>query len=295
MVALNPSVTKLQSKTRLPRLFSIFIVYIFFILAVVGTASLVLPPLISEMVQLIKLIDIPLIQEHLAEIKFSLGEVSNLMNQFSTPANFIITAITSTVSSLFTFFTLLVLSFYLILERHQLYKKISWFSQKEVHLNTAKEFLDSVELQLGGWVRGELILMTVIGAMTFVGLTLLGIPYALPLAILAGLLEILPSMGPTISAVPAIAIATFQMEPWHGAAVLIVYIMIQQLENNFLVPKVMQTNAHIDPLPAILAILIGFELLGIMGGLLAVPAYIVIRTGFSTWKNLNQPITKKTS
>lgn len=294
MVALNPSVNKLHTKTKLPRLFSIFVVYIFFIIAAIGTASLVLPPLISQMGQLIKLIDIPLIQEHLNEIKFSLGEVSSLLNQFSSPAGFIITAITSTLTSLFTFFTLLVLSFYLILERNFLYKKISWFSQKEIHLTTAKEFLDSIELQLGGWVRGELILMTSIGVMTFVGLTLLSVPYALPLAILAGLLEILPSMGPTISAIPAVAIAGFQMDTWHGVAVLILYIMIQQLENNFLVPKIMQENAHIDPLAAILSILIGFQMLGIIGGLLAVPTYIVLRTGIGIWKKSQQLIVKKT-
>jgi len=293
MVALNPSVSKLHTKTKLPRLFSIIVVYIFFILAVIGTASLVLPPLISQMVQLLKLIDIPLIQEHLTEIKLSLGEVSSLLSQFSSPANFIITAVTSTVSSLFTFFTLLVLSFYLILERNYLYKKISWFSQKEIHLTTAREFLDSIELQLGGWVRGELILMTSIGLMTFIGLSLLGVPYALPLAILAGLLEILPSMGPTIAAIPAVAIAGLQMDTWHGVAVLILYIVIQQVENNFLVPKIMQENAHIDPLAAILSILIGFQMLGIIGGLLAVPAYIVLRTGVSAWKKSQLMATKK--
>ncbi len=295
MVALNPSVTRLQQKTRLPRLFSIVVVYIFFIVAVVGATGLLVPPLIEQFAQLIKLIDAPFIQQHLTDIRNSFGDIGNLSNIFSQlgqPANIIFSAVTSTVSSLFTFFTLLVLSFYLILERHQLHKKISWLTKKEQHLQLTEEFLNSIEQQLGGWVRGEVILMTIIGAMTFVGLSLLGIPYAVPLALFAGLMEALPNLGPTISAVPAIAIAAFQVSPWHGGAVLVLYIIVQQLENNLLVPKVMQANAHISPLASILSILIGFKLGGVTGGLLAVPVYIVIRTVLSYWQKLKVPEKK---
>ncbi|HCC84263.1 MAG TPA: hypothetical protein DEP87_01120 [Candidatus Pacebacteria bacterium] len=283
MVALNPSVNKLQQKTKLPRLLSILVVYVFFVIAVVGATGLLIPPLVTQFIQLLKLIDAPFIQNHLVELKLSVGDLGNLVNQFGQPANFIFSALTSTVSTLFTFFTLLVLSFYLILEREGLHRKIVWLTKKEAHIQLAKEFLNSIEAQLGGWVRGELILMVIIGAMSFVGLTLLGIPYAVPLAIFAGLLEALPSIGPTVSAVPAIAIAVLQVSPWHGAAVLVLYIIVQQLENNLLVPKVMQDNAHISPLASIISILIGFRLGGMMGGLLAVPIYIVIRTGITLW------------
>jgi predicted PurR-regulated permease PerM len=284
MVALNPSVSQLHKKTKLPRIISIIIVYIFFITAVAGMTSLLIPPLVIQGVQLLKQIDVPLLQEHLAQLKLTVTDVSGLVNQFSEPANFIVSAVASTFTSLFTFFTLLVLSFYLILERDVLHHKIAWLSRKESHLAATKDFLDSVEHQLSGWVRGELILMTVIGAMTFVGLTILGVPYALPLAILAGLLEILPSLGPTISAVPAIALAAVQLGTWPAVAVLVLYIVIQQLENNLLVPRVMQTNADVDPLAAIIAILIGFQLMGFIGGLLAVPTYIFVRTAYSTWR-----------
>lgn len=287
MVALNPSVTRLQQKTKLPRLFSIVVVYIFFIVAVVGATGLLVPPLVYQFTQLIKLIDAPFIQDYVAQFSHSFGDITNInniFNQLGRPANFILSAITSTVSSLFTFFTLLVLSFYLILERHHLHKKISWFTKKESDIALAKEFIDSIEKQLGGWVRGELILMTIIGALTFVGLTLLGVPYAIPLALFAGMMEALPNLGPTISAVPAIAIAAFQVSPWHGGAVLVFYIVVQQLENNLLVPKVMQDNAHISPLASIVSILIGFKLGGVTGGLLAVPVYIVVRTILSFWQ-----------
>lgn len=295
MVALNPSVTRLQRKTKMPRLFSIVVVYIFFIVSVVGATGLLIPPLADQFTQLIKLVDAPFVQDHLAQFSTSFGDITNinaLFNQLGRPANIIFSAVTSTVSSLFTFFTLLVLSFYLILEREHLHRKISWLTKKESDIALTKEFIDSIEKQLGGWVRGELILMSIIGAMTFVGLSLLGVPYAVPLALFAGMMEALPNLGPTISAVPAIAIAAFQVSPWHGGAVLVFYIVIQQLENNLLVPKVMQDNAHISPLASIVSILIGFKLGGVTGGLLAVPIYIVLRTGLSFWQRAKLPEKK---
>lgn len=288
MVGLNPAVNKIQTKLKLPRLFSIVLVYIFFVSAVVGAGSLIIPPLVSQAIQLLKLIDLPIIQEHLSELRLSVTEVGDLINKFGGPANFVVSAITSTFSSLFTFFTLLVMSFYLILDRPVLHRKVVWFTKKEKYVTLAKDFLDSVERQLGGWVRGEAILMTVIGAMTYIGLSLLGVPYALPLAIFAGFLEILPSLGPTIAAIPAIAIAVLEKDPWMGVAVLILYIVVQQLENNFIVPKVMKDNADVNPLIAMISILIGFKLSGVTGGLLAVPTYILLRTIFGTWKKLSE-------
>jgi predicted PurR-regulated permease PerM len=88
--------------------------------------------------------------------------------------------------------------------------------------------------------------------------------------------------------VPAVAIAAIEAGPWMGVVVVALYIVIQQLENNFIVPKVMQDNADVNPLIAIISILIGFKLNGVIGGLLAVPTYILVRTIFSTWKRLSE-------
>ena len=130
--------------------------------------------------------------------------------------------------------------------------------------------------------------MTVIGLMTFLGLIILKVPYALPLAIIAGLLEIVPNIGPIFSAVPAIAVAFLTFGWPVTIAVTVLYLAVQQLENNLIVPKIMRTNVNINPLVSILGILIGAKLFGVIGALLAVPIFIVLRTVFITWKKYIQ-------
>jgi len=152
-------------------------------------------------------------------------------------------------------------------------------------LELAKNFINSLEKQLGGWVRGQIILMIIIAITTYFGLMMLRVPFALPLAILAGFLEILPNLGPFISAVPGILIAylTFGI-PMAGATTLM-YIIIQQLENNFIVPKIMSANAKVNPLISMLCVLTGFQLGGVVGGLIAIPIYITIRASYSLWRS----------
>ena len=130
--------------------------------------------------------------------------------------------------------------------------------------------------------------MLTIGIVTFIGLTVLRIPYALPLALAAGLLEILPNLGPTLAAIPAIAIAYISFGPVSALLALIFYVIVQQLENNLLVPKIMAANAHVNPLVAIVTILIGVEIGGVVGAFLAIPIYIVIRLIYSTFLSLKK-------
>ena len=160
---------------------------------------------------------------------------------------------------------------------------MNWFTDKKAHVELTKTFLDQVEQQLGGWVRGQSILMLVIGVFTYAGLSILNVPYALPLALLAGLMEVVPNLGPTLSAIPAIAIAYLDISPVMGLIVFCFYVIVQQLENNFIVPKILRDNADVNPLVAIVSMMIGFKIYGIMGGLLAVPVYIVLRTAYSQW------------
>ncbi len=286
MVALNPAVTSLQKRLRLPRALAALIVYLLTISGLVVLLALILPPLTQELYQLVRTLDLPpylQLQRELANFKFTVSEVSALAERVGTSINLIFSIVTSTFSGVFTFFTLIVMSFYLMLDRPFLYKKVSWFSRESRHLEMARSFLDSLENQLGSWVRGQILLMLIIGLVTFAGLTLLGIPYALPLAILAGLLEILPNLGPTIAAVPAILLAYLGLGPVYAGVTAIFYILVQQLENNIIVPKIMRDNADVNPLVAIVTILVGLKVGGVVGALLAVPAYILIRSIYSLW------------
>lgn len=285
MVALNPAVNRLQKNLYLPRGISIAIVYVLFFSLITAVIALVLPPLTSEVIRLIKTVNLPYIQDQLGSLfQFSNIELGNLATQFTGSINFLVSAITGTVTSIFTFITLLILSFYLMLDRPKLHQKILWFSRDNKHLARAEEFVNDLEVQLGGWVRGEIILMVLIALMTYFGLTLLKIPFALPLAILAGFLEILPNLGPFISAIPAVLLAYVSQGTGMSLAVVALYLVIQQLENSLLVPRIMRINAHVNPLIAMVSILIGLQLYGIMGGLLAIPVYITLRAIYSNWR-----------
>lgn len=283
MVALNPAVNKLQKIIK-SRLVSAIIVY-FLVLMVLGSLlSLLLPPLVTELVQLMRSINIPYLQDELSNLRFTLQELNQFANSISSSLNTALSFINSTFQGLFTFLTLIVISFYLMLDEPKLHKKIGWFTQQKSHFRIARKFLDDIEIQLGGWIRGQIILMSVVGLITYIALTIIGVPFALPLALLAGLLEILPNLGPTLAAVPGIAIAWIYGT--HVTALMTAgyYILIQQIENNLIVPKIMHENADVNPLIGILSILTGFKLGGVIGGLLAIPVYILARTIYSYYR-----------
>ncbi len=297
MVALNPAVSTIQRKLRLPRALSAFLVYLVAISGLVSLLALIIPPLTQELYQLLRTLDLPpylQLQQELTNFKFTVSEVSAVADRVGTSVNFIFSIIMSTFSGVFTFFTLIVMSFYLMLDRPVLYKKVAWFSRNPLHLDSAKDFVDSLEQQLGSWVRGQIVLMFIIGLVTFIGLSLLGIPYALPLAILAGLLEILPNLGPTIAAVPAVVLAYLGLGPVMAGVTAIFYVLVQQLENNIIVPKIMRDNADVNPLVAIVTILVGLKIGGVMGALLAVPAYILVRALYGMWYRVQVKVSDKT-
>ncbi len=283
MVALNPLVRRMEGKLRFPRLLSIVIAYVLLFIAISSVLALLVPPLATELYGFVKTFQLPWLQDQLSNFTLNLNEVGNLIDRFGSSANTLYSIVSSTFSGVFTVFTIMVMSFYLMLDRRNLHLRIAWFTQRKEHLEQAKDFIDSLEYQLGGWVRGQIILMLVIGILTYIGLLLLGLPYALPLALLAASLEILPNLGPTLAAVPAVVIAYITAGPLMGLFTLLFYILVQQFENNLLVPKIMKDNVDVSPLISIVSILIGLKLAGVIGALLAIPIYIILRTIYSTW------------
>jgi predicted PurR-regulated permease PerM len=131
--------------------------------------------------------------------------------------------------------------------------------------------IGEVSLAFGGYVRGTLISMVIIGTITGAGLALLGVPYALLLGVLAALTELLPYLGPWISGSVSVILALIAVGPLKAVEVVILFILIQELEGNVVEPMVMSRSVHIDPLLVIVAVLVGINLLGIIGAVLAVP------------------------
>ena len=124
---------------------------------------------------------------------------------------------------------------------------------------------------LGGWVRGTLVAMLLIGAFTALGLALLGVPYALLLGILAGLLEIIPYLGPWISGSVAVVVALVAVDPFKALQVVALFLIVQLAEGNLVQPLVMSWAVRVDPLLVLIAITLGVQVLGLVGALIAVP------------------------
>ena len=141
-----------------------------------------------------------------------------------------------------------------------------------------EEIFADMGRSLGGYVRGVLIAMLLIGVFTGLGLGILGVPYALLLGVLAGLTEAIPYIGPWLSGVVSVVVALVTVDPLKALEVIILFIIVQQVEGNLVQPLVMSRSVHLDPLLVLVAILVGSELLGLMGAILAVPFAALIQS-----------------
>ena len=130
--------------------------------------------------------------------------------------------------------------------------------------------MSQIDDKLGAWLRGQVVLCFSIGLLSWVTLTLINLPYAVPLAVFAGIFEAVPTIGPILSAVPAIIVA-LTIDPKIAITVAIIYFVIQMLENHVLVPNIMRHAVGLNPIIVIVGIMIGGSLMGITGALLAIP------------------------
>lgn len=136
---------------------------------------------------------------------------------------------------------------------------------------------DEVGDRLGGYLRGLVFNMVVIGVLSGVGLALLGVPYPLVLGVLAGLTEAIPIVGPLAGGSVAVVVALVTQDPLKAGEVALLYLAIQQIEGNTLVPLVMQRAVGLNPLAVVVALLLGGALLGVLGAVLAVPLAAVLQ------------------
>jgi predicted PurR-regulated permease PerM len=200
------------------------------------------------------------------------GDLGNIIRNIFTVATGNQTIFNRTVGVFNGFFsglTVLVISFYLVAEQKGMISFIKSLVPPN-HQDFAMTLVRKIQNRMGRWVIGQLILSFCIFAVTFAGLSLLGVKYALFLALLAGLLEVIPYIGPFVAAVPAIFFA-FLQSPALGVAVAGLYLLVQKTEGYFLVPKIMEKTVGTSPLLVLISLLIGYKLAGILGLLLAVP------------------------
>lgn len=260
---------KYLSTWKLPKTLSIGIAYICIIAVIAGLISLVITPLIDQTTSLIQTLP-----QTAQTILPPFLDPNIFQNELSNVASNALSFSLIIFNNFLAIISVLVLTFYLLLERDKLDGRIAHlFVGSE---DRVKKIVQKIEEKLGAWLRGQLALSLIIGTLAYVVLLILQIPFALPLAILAGLFEIVPVIGPIISAIPAILIA-LTVSPLSAGFVAIGYFVIQQLENSLIVPQVMKKAVGLNPLIVILAVSIGGKLLGISGALLAVPITVVIQ------------------
>lgn len=273
MLILNPLVKKLN-KFKIPKPISIFVLYVIVFGSLALSLASIIPPLIEQTNTFARnlpsyIANLPIAESVRNQLERDfLASVGNLPSQ-------IMKFSVSIFSNFIVVLTVIVFTFYLLLTRNNLKQEL----EKYVGSKWAGEFdrlLDELEIKLGGWARGQVLLMLSVGFVTYIGLIVLGIPYALPLAILAGIFEALPIVGPIIAAIPAVLIG-IGTSPIMGLSVAALAFLIQQLENQILVPKIMEKSANASPVVILLAIAIGFKLAGIAGVVISVPVLIIIQ------------------
>ena len=136
--------------------------------------------------------------------------------------------------------------------------------------------LNQCEISLAGWITGAIIAVAVVGLMSLLGLSILGVKAALALAVLAGFMNLIPNLGPTMSVLPAMAIALLD-NPWKALAVLLLYFVIQQVESNFITPVVMAHQVSLLPAVTLISQLFFVTFLGFLGLFLALPLTVVAK------------------
>lgn len=177
--------------------------------------------------------------------------------------------------SIVTLFTIFLISFYWITEKPLIKRAVATIFRTSQRRRVLQLWND-VESKLGAWIRGQLILMAVVGILATTAYFLMGLPFWLVLGVIAGLTEAIPNVGPIIGAVPAVLVAL--TVDWRLALGVVAFVIVLQLlENAVLVPRIMRGAVGLTPLTTILAILAGGEFRGVVGALLAIPVAAAIQ------------------
>lgn len=279
--ALSPWVQTMERR-RIPRAAGIFLIYLSILSVVALAIVLLIPPLVEQFNELS--LTFPAYSDHFVQVLQSYNPDINIVDQMKKLfvsiqsslldiASGIFLKIFDIIKGIVAFFLVFVVTFYMVVEENMMRRALKSLTPVPYH-PFAERLLGKIQKKIGLWLRGQAILSFLIFLLSFIGLSILGVQYALVLALVAGLTEFMPLIGPIIGAIPAVFIA-FNQDPLLALWVLLLYILIQRLENDLLVPRVMQQAVGLNPLVSIIALLIGAKFGGIIGILLAIPVATV--------------------
>lgn len=296
-IGLSPVVNAIERKRlmrqRVPRWAAILVIYLCIIGVIVAVGVLVIPPIIMQARGLA--MELPRLlhqgQQWLINHGLLTREISAQEAVQQTAATsgaqdtigLIIGGVIGFVGGVFGVITMLVLTFYFLVDSSGLVTVFNRLFPREKRAQV-EDACRRVTNKVSAWLGGQLLLGGIIGSTAAVGLGLMGVPFFYVLALIAGLGEMIPIVGPILSAVPAIAVA-LSVKPTLALGVIAFFFAQQQLENHLLVPKIMQRQVGISPVFVIVALLIGGSLLGVIGAILAVPTAAILQVLFGELMN----------
>jgi predicted PurR-regulated permease PerM len=187
----------------------------------------------------------------------------------------VLVAVWGFVGGLFGLVTILILTFYLLIESESLFNNFvgAFPRRRRPRIAAASR---EIAVKVSAWLTGQLLLAGVIGTSAAIALWIMGVPYFYVLALIAGIGEMIPIVGPVIAAIPAVIVAA--TESLRLALIVVVFFVIQQqFENHVLVPKIMERQVGVSAVTVIIALLIGGSLLGVVGAILAVPTAAIVQ------------------
>lgn len=279
---LQPIIAWLRGHLPIGRGVAILLVYGVFLLTVVGLVIVIVPSAIGQFQNTLEALP-PFFDKARAWAKDlepvplsrSLTGLIDAAARIARPSELVpdggqVVEVGATVAgAIMSVLTLLTVVYFWLTEHARLQRYVLAFVPK--HRRTrARDVWNQAETRLGMWVRGQLILMTTIGVGTATAYSLLGVPSALLLGLISALAEAVPIVGPLLGAIPAIVVAA-TVSPELALTVAGVYVVLQFIEGNILVPIVMRNTVGISPFLVILSVLAGAAAGGLMGALLAVP------------------------
>jgi predicted PurR-regulated permease PerM len=275
---------------RFPRWVAILTLYVALLSVVVGVGFAVVPPLVEQAQALSRrlpdlfaraqqfLVDRGLIDHELTMTEALQKAPSGVLSSGGDAVATVIGAVIGLAGGVFGLVTILILTFYMLVESDTIFRRFVRLFPVEQRLRVATVSSD-ISMKVSAWLGGQLLLGAIIGVTATVGLWLIGVPYFFVLGLIAGIGELIPMVGPLLSAIPAIVVA-LTVSPGLALATAVFFLAQQQFENHLLVPKLMERQVGVSAVTVIIALLIGGSLLGIVGALLAVPTaaalYVIV-------------------
>ena len=294
-VAISPLVGWLN-RHGVPRVLAILLVYLLLILLFVGLGALVVPPLVEQVQALVAAITEQArapggLDQALEELatRYGVGgyvdalraQAQELPGQLSVAAGPLLTVTRGIFGSVTALVSILLLTFFLLLDNDRFIEAgLTLFNPAQ--RPRLRRLLSQSANAIHGYVNGNLAISLIAGVASFVAMTLLGMPYAVALALVVALLDLIPLIGGTLGAAVVVLVALF-VNPVTAGILAIFFLIYQQVENNLLQPMVYGHSVSLHPLAIFVAVLAGGQLLGILGALLAIPVAEIIRIIGTDW------------